>query len=280
MSLDSIDLLRVYSYKKIKGSIESIGSTSMQVSDDILLDFIDLLESNVNFIIVKYGDGEWLSVNSEEYETNCDGCHYFKELGYDILRSYIYFLKNNNAYICKWPFVEYYVQVAIDKDYSDYYNPEFKFLDYDLLIHKLNTDKYFSDNLISFYKTIKNSTRKKVYVSNPRMISVMKNILNFDTAVPVPEVDSYLQKKCILEELKKCITDVIKDSSNIIFLFSAGFCSKVLIYELSSEYPNNTYIDIGSSFDALIKASRDFNKDPYYKELMTNVYLEKFPNVS
>ena len=143
-------------------------------------------------------------------------------------------------------------------------------------------------DLISFYKSIRDSKRKKVYVSNSKMISVMKNVLNFDTSVPIPEVDSYLQKNAIKDAikdtlkdtLKESLKDTIKDSSNIIFLFSAGFCSKVLIYELSSEYPDNTYIDIGSSFDALIKASRDFNKDPYYKELMTNVYLEKFPNVS
>ena len=52
----------------------------------------------------------------------------------------------------------------------------------------------------------------------------------------------------IIDELKKFISD--NDIENSIFLFAAGPFANILVYELHSSYPNNTYLNIGSTLDS------------------------------
>ena len=49
----------------------------------------------------------------------------------------------------------------------------------------------------------------------------------------------------LIEDIKKYIKD--NGIENHLFLFSAASLSEVLIYELYKDYPNNTYIDIGTT---------------------------------
>jgi len=48
--------------------------------------------------------------------------------------------------------------------------------------------------------------------------------------------------------------------------------SKVFMTELFEERPNHTYIDIGSTFDGLIKHSRDFNGTKLYRDVLLKCY--------
>jgi hypothetical protein len=265
--IDDITELKVYTYKKIKGQRQS---TELQIYNNRLSFFANKIKNNEPFIIVKYGDGEWLSmISNDESEYNCDSCHYFKELGYNLIRSYIYFLKNDNVFICRWPFTTYDMQTQIENDFKDNFN-ESKFLYYDTLIHKLDKTNSFDNELVDFFKIIKNSSLKKIYISNSKMASAVKDILNIVVNINVPEIDSYLQKDSIYKQL---YNELYKTKEPCILLFSAGFLSKILIAWLSHEWPNNIFLDIGSTFDGLIKASRDFNKDPEYKSIMTATYM-------
>ncbi len=107
-----------------------------------------------NFILVKFGDGEMRNmISKDENEHNCDNNNYFKELGLDLIRSYIYYLRNNNTYINKWHSHVYEIQDLIEKDNKQYYDHEIKFVFYDLLIHKLP----FRPDLVNFFRSIKTS---------------------------------------------------------------------------------------------------------------------------
>jgi len=54
----------------------------------------------------------------------------------------------------------------------------------------------------------------------------------------------------LLEEIKAYISE--NDIEDEVFIFCAGVLSNMLIYQLTKTYPNNTYIDLGSVFDAVM----------------------------
>lgn len=89
----------------------------------------------------------------------------------------------------------------------------------------------------------------------------------------------YVGENCMINNysLIEKMLKYVKNSkiNNHIFLFSAGTLSNFLIYNLYKNYPNNTYIDIGSFFNPLLdmngwKVSRGYlqeywlNKKPKY----------------
>lgn len=234
-----------------------------------LENFIEKLNSSDNFTIVKYGDGEMTNmISNNEMDHNCDGNNYFNSLGIELIHSYIYFLRDPSTYICRWDHV-YDVQEIIDKDYKCFFNDslsEGKFLEYNILIHKLESNS-FRQEQINFFKTIQNSKRKKYYISNKEMVNCLCPLLNIDIGIIIPDRNSYLHSENIYNTIFKEISE-----ENSIILVSAGMFSKVLISKLSQQRPNNTYIDIGSTFDGLIKGSRDFNCHENYKKELLKVY--------
>jgi len=215
-------------------------------------------------------------ISNDASEKNCDSCNYFKDLSLSLIQSYIYFLKNENAYICKWPFTTFNIQERINNDYKDYYDENTKFLYYDILIHKIDdilihkmNEHTFSKDLIDFYKCIQNSNLEKIYISNQNMITALCPLLNIEHNVVVPEINSFLNNDVII---KNIIENITKNNNMKILLFSAGMNAKVLIAKISEKYTNNIYLDIGSSFDGLIKGSRDFNKVSGYRDLLFKNY--------
>ena len=249
-------------YKNLKNSAPSYKFFELQKTVESDLEkFINMLNNNENFLIVKYGDGECLNMISvNENERNCDGNNYFRPLGDDLIHSYIHFLQSKKSYICKWHCQIYDIQTALDADFGG--NLENKFIFYDILVHKLP----FSNNLVKFFKTIQSSNRKKIYVSNAHMINTVCPILNIKVGICIPYINCYQQKEIILNNLKQHIAE------NCIILFSAGMASKVLICEIDKMCPNNTYIDIGSTFDGLIRESRDYNCGQEYRNILYSTY--------
>ncbi len=272
--LTDMDLLRIYTYRKIKGESESKKFWALESeSKDRLDEFTARLETGDNFIIVKFGDGEMRNMISDnEMEHNCDGCHYFKGLGQDLIQSYIYFLKKQNAYINKWHSHVYNIQDSIENDYSEEFNHKRKFVFYDLLVHKVP----FKEEQVRFFKTIQTIKRNKVYISNANMIQSVGKLLGVNIGFAIPEVDSYLQKDNIVQSITTSLDNIAKQNNitieHFIFIFSGGMFAKVLIMILSQRFPNNTFIDIGSTFDGLIKWSRDYNANENYQKELLKVY--------
>jgi nucleoside-diphosphate-sugar epimerase len=242
-------------------------------ASDRLLEFSQRLLHGSNFTIVKYGDGELRNmISKNEHDHNCDGNFYYRELGDELVQSYIYFLNNANSYICKWHSHEYLIQNKIEEDYHDSFDSERKFLYYDIIIHKLP----ISIEQLQFFKIVRYLNRPKLYISNGYMINALSPVLGLTHAIEIPMQNTYQQK----DQLYEMIDNIMFSLDNAIIMTSAGMFSKVIIAHMSQKYPNNTYLDIGSSFDGLVRPSRDFMETPIYKSELIKHYAPELNNVT
>lgn len=244
-------------------------------NDELLAPFKDIrlweltgkIVQNDNFTIIKYGDFLEMMYTNNEFKHNCDGSHYFNDLKQKIREAYVFYLLNEKSYICKWE-EPMYVEETYDLEYSNYYDFYNKFLYFNIIIHKLDSNGEFDNKQILFYKTIKESKRTKIYICNEDLAPHVQKALNIDHVIFVPKIDAYLNHKQIFDSIIKILT------KDCIVLTSCGFYAPYLIKELMGVRPNNTYIDVGSSFDGLYTGSRNFNWSPLYKEKMKRIYFQ------
>jgi glycosyl transferase family 25 len=262
--VEETDDEEVEKFSTLVGEKESTKYASLSsFADQRLEEFTQMINNNVQFSIIKFGDGEMRNMTStNENEHNCDGCNYFKSLGLELIKAYIFFLRDKNTFINKWHSHVYLIQEAIEEKYTHSDN---KFVFYDLLVHK----SPFNPVLINFFKSVKRSKRIKVYISNVAMIKALIPVLDIQLGIIVPEINCYLHKDAVY---KSAIETLHKVGPNAIILFSCGMFSKVLAHKLMASFPNNTYLDIGSTFDGLIKFSRDFNGTFEYQAELLNAY--------
>jgi len=258
--------LEKYNIKKYYGLSratfnQDFSNTLEQESEKRLGEFTDMLLYNENFTMVKFHDGEILNMlTNNESETNCDGSNYYRVLGDDLIKAYIYFLHKKDAYINSWP-ISFEILEKMQSDFKDVFDNS-KFLYSNMLVQKLP----LKQQQITFFKAIKNSNRHKLYISNKEMIQALCPLLNISNAIIIPEINCFLQKERIVQLVLNQV------QPNMIVLVSAGMCAKVLIAELSKLKPNVIYLDIGSTFDGLVKQSRDYNSVPGYKEALLETY--------
>jgi len=237
-------------YEHLKNDMQQVLST-----------LCDKINNTDNFTLVKFGDGEFrnmISTNEEEY--NCDGNNYYLDLGTDLIKAYIYYLSSENVYINRWHSHVYSIQQLLDSIYCK----SAKFVYYDLIVHKLP----FDDSIVSFFKLIKNSKREKIYISNRDNIKHICPILKIDAAIEIPNVNSYKYKNEIFASVKEFMIS----KKDAIVLVSGGMFSKILIADCMNNSPQNTYIDIGSTFDGIYKWSRDFNCTEQYRTELLKTY--------
>jgi GR25 family glycosyltransferase involved in LPS biosynthesis len=244
-----------------------------QYDDEHLESFMNKLQNNENFTIVRYNDGEYFNMmSSYNGRKTCDNCIYFKDQGLELIEAYVYFLGQKDTFITKWHTQVYNMELQLDEDYKELYKDQLfeqKFLSNGILTHKLP----FNKKLIEFFKTIKNSTRPKMYMTNKLMLNTVKPILGIHHSVELPDKDSYLIKDHLLNN--ENVNNILSTNSNMIILFSAGMFSKIAIRNLHEKYPNHTYIDIGSTFDGLVKVTRDFNYEQSYIMELHCAYMEQ-----
>jgi len=218
-----------------------------KVLDKILKD-IDIWNDNIhkskNFSFVKFGDGEFFCMMGEE-GGNCDFHPYSKELGEKLLDAWYFFNTLDNIYIAEWanhkPGMtsvtksEKYQYELMDK------TPDvnISFVNFEILLQ--NT---LSQNKFNFFKSIKDSKRKKIFVGPTRLFEIEK-FLNVDKLIEIPLVNSFSEYDNILESLKSEVVD------NSIIMFSSGMPAKSLIHKVLEFNSNVTCLDFGSGFDSL-----------------------------
>ena len=222
------------------------------------------IERNENFSFVKLGDGEQLAMQGAE-GANCDGHPYSPELAVDLKRAFRYFGTRNDVVITKWKF-------GLDQELVKELgvNP---IGDHDLFLHRVNeiTPSHFN-----FYRAVKLSQRKKIFVGPARLRGVI-DFLNIDEFIEVPEVNAYATVGGLSWALNSQIT------RNAIFLFSAGMPAKIMIANLLRSGTPITCIDLGSALDPLFvgqtrtnQLSREFLQE-YYKALLTEQVAPNAP---
>jgi hypothetical protein len=213
-----------------------------------------LSKTPVSFL--KYGDGEYAAASGVQ-GGNVDGDNYTETLKNGLRNSFKYMAEHApNVRFAIWPFDNHiqFWQRLTEKPIQNY--------DYcSIIMEGKNWDKK-----VNFFKAIKQSTLRKVYVCNRLMVRA-KNLLNIDHMVHVPfrnwvdiELDSIVgQLKTILSE---------NNAEPTIVLTSAGMGAKILISELIRHFPNNIYLDIGSALDQVCtKRSTRFYNSAYETEM-------------
>ena len=219
--------------------------------DSTLKIFTDKIKKGENFVFTKLGDGELLCL-SGAVGNNCDAHPYSKDLADKLVDAFRRFSNRENVYIGEQRDFFSKEKEAFVKEYG----LRFNWVDCNILLNRKGS---CTPELHDFYKAIKESTRKKVFVG-PKRLSGVASMLNADH-ITVPEINAFSEYYSILE--------AFKEMSGCIYLFSAGMMSKPLIEILSSE---NICIDLGSAFDPLFVGETRTNQET--KEVLGQFYAD------
>jgi hypothetical protein len=229
------------------------------------IQFTDKIKNSEQVIFLKFGDGEVNGIYNES-GANCDNDPYTKELGQGLVNSLILYSHHPNAYIGKWHGEQGFQRLQHVINVLQI--PQPKFVDYHLVY---NDEKvFFNKNLFNFVKTVQDSDRKKIIVSNSNNIR-LKKVFNTENFFEVAPRNWFVNFDSILSQLKEQITD------NCILLTAAGMGSKVLIAELLKTNPTISAIDIGSSFDYLCQKKNTRDRTHSYEDIY-NYYKELLPS--
>jgi hypothetical protein len=195
--------------------------------------FHDKLSKDESFVFTKFGDGEIICMLNlyNIGDTNCDYQSYSTELSEKLWESANYYSNNSNIFIGEWKeiFVEKFLEELKIR------NINFQYCPYESLLHIKRID---IDNLVSFYKTLKQKP-KKIYVC-PNRLNQAKDFLDCDI-LNIPENEAFSDYENIKNQLLS--------SDYNIYMYSCGLMSKVLIHDVLKLKPETTHIDIGSGLD-------------------------------
>lgn len=237
-------------------------------TDFMLVKWIHDIQNNINFTLIRFGDGElaniqnYISKGSEKLH-NCDHCYYYHDLGLKLKEAYQYFLNKKDTYIAIWN-----KQYKLEKELND--NKEIiNFVSNDIILNRMPDLIDKNSIKIKMFKTIINSERHKIYVSNIDNIRNLAHVLKVNSFVYTPNRNAYNYDDVITNN----VIQELKNKKNCIILFSIGTYSKYLIYKLHKIYGQaHSFIDIGTSFDGLFKQNRDYNSQFEYKYYLKSIY--------
>lgn len=192
------------------------------------------IKDGVNFVFVKRGDGELACMSGKEGK-NCDKHNYSPELA-EALRESFEFLKDK-ADIVEWK----------------------NQLIYNTFLHRKDSDL---GKLKLFWMTVRDSSRRKVFVGPERLRKVSK-LLDAEF-IPVPLVNAFDSIDSI----------DLRPDDNDIYIFSCGMPAKVLIASLIKQNPNVTCVDAGSSFDPIFIGNT--RTEQATQEDLQNLYFNSY----
>ena len=241
-----------------------------------LENWIHKINTSNNFAFIKFGDGEFFCMMGAN-GSNCDQHPYTLDLQKKLINAWNYYCDNkqHDVYIAEWadqpgsfgmpqnilpqkninnPVFVFYKQITENK------NLNFKLVNFEILLQNTLTQQKYN-----FYKAIKNSKRKKIFIGPERLFPVQK-FLNVDIHIQVPLINTFSKYNEILLHCKQASTE------NAIYIFSSGMPTKALIFELLKEIKNITCLDVGSGFDALfVGGTREGQLD---KTIVTSFYKD------
>jgi hypothetical protein len=226
------------------------------------------VENNTPVSFSKYGDGEYNCAN-EYFGSNCDNDNYTKNLKQGLINSFIYMSNNvENSYFGLW-------NDHTKQSYWEQYTVKpVNWAKYHTILFDQNED----DKKSNLYKSIHNSSRKKIIICNPLLIK-SQILLKADSIITVP-FNNWFDSQ-FDQIIKMIIEQIGSDDGNHIILTMCGMGSKVLICELTKLYPKGIYLDIGSGLDKLCtkRESRGFpHSYEYVVELVKDIIPEDWNN--
>lgn len=211
--------------------------------------FMQQIKSDIPFALVRYGDGERAimcqqSIKAQEgWESSGK-----TKLGIDLLASLNISAPNFfHAFSCpccdKEAYYWYFTRIN---------NP-----------NKTFANLFINANFPRFKKELENLKKDCVLIANYRARGVKIGKLNIKKHYEIDD-DCIKFWEESAPNLIKNIKNDFRDSKNLLFLFSAGPMSCVMIKELFLWNPNNIYVDVGSAIDC------------YYNAAFVRPYMDKY----
>jgi len=182
------------------------------------------IKDGKDFKFVKMGDGEIACMLGEKGQT-CNGDIYTTDLQRILINSY---KQLKNDWISDWRLdrqdqkKELHKKIGITKT-----------IHHDVLLHRIGE---LTPALHDFYKAIRDSKRRKVFIGPEKLRPIIK-LLKIDAFLPIPE--------------NNAVVGAFDYPEGDIYLFSAGFLTKCLVPSILG-----TCIDLGSAFDPLVSQTR------------------------
>jgi hypothetical protein len=214
------------------------------------------ITNSIPCMFLKYGDGEYNAANFYE-GGNCDGTPYTKNLGEKVRESFVYNSRQPNAMIGAWH------DTSNRAFWESLGNSVVNWVDYHTVIIDNTKNIHESTDKLELFKSIRQTTRKKIYVANAGMYKA-KQIFSIDSFVDVDPSDWFDTE---YEEVFNSVCEEVEDDANTLIMTSAGMGAKYLVSQLHRLYPRAIYIDIGSAFDAICTKKRTRDCSPSYEDL-------------
>jgi hypothetical protein len=215
------------------------------------------LNNNIQCIFAKYGDGEF---NAANYwvGANCDETPYTKNLGDKVRESFVYNSQQSNAMMGAWH------DTSNKQFWEGLGNSNVTWVNFHTVLIDNNSPANHNNDRLELFKSIKESSRKKIYVANPNMFRA-QIIFSIDTHIKIDPSNWFDTQ---YESVFSSIKSEIEDDNNTLVLTSAGMGAKYLISELHKLFPKAIYIDVGSGFDKLCTGMDTRTYNPSQHELI------------
>lgn len=203
---------------------------------DELIYFHDLLKNRTPFAITRFGDGERMIMEGVKLNLLHKGEFNYQgesNLKYDL--TYSFQLDKQHYYVgVPCPCCQPIDKVQWMKDST--YLPE----------NKLTWANIFVNGNYSYFMNtfIKDFSLYKITFIGPGNISKLP--FNVDVTYTIGP-NAWVNNTDVYEKLRKQIIN--NDTKNELFLFCAGPYANILVSKLYEEFPNNTYLDLGSVFN-------------------------------
>ena len=239
-----------------------------------IIEMTNKIINNDNFSLARFGDGEYTCMMGGEGH-NCDNHPYSSKLGDKLTSSFNYLKKLKNVYFGEWGAQPgsfdtpqniapiQYLHTGLGEYHLDlfYKDHNLNLVNFEIL----QNNTLFKEKFI-FFKTDKESKRKKIYVGPYNKLKGVEKFLNINSFINIPEYNSFQKYDTILQ----LILNEIKD--NCIILFSAGMPCECYMHEILIVNNKITCLDIGSGMDAMFS---DFTREGQLeKEICRNFYKE------
>ena len=215
--------------------------------------FTKKMLNNENFTFVKYGDGEILCMIGGKGE-NCDHHPYSEKLRRELEKSFVKLLRfYDDVYLAEW--VDNLVKTR--ESYINVNGLKPKFADYECFLtlkENLNDKKLFN-----FYKLLKNTKRKKIFVG-PKKLKKVTTMLGIDNFVEVPIINAFSDYDRVMDELVH-----IGVNDNNIYILCCSMMSCLICSDLKEINKKITLLDVGSGLDPIF-GERTRPKQPSEEE--------------
>ncbi|MCP4991162.1 MAG: hypothetical protein GY928_35440, partial [Colwellia sp.] len=210
--------------------------------------FNQKLANNENFALVRFGDGEMEVINGKAIDLSekCNGEHKYSpdnendEHYRQILEQSL--LHKSDSYFVGLP-----CRCCVGDKHCENLRSQSKQIEAQLTWANIFVNSNYPEFLNSTDEALKGKTINMI-CHEKADIKGLPFLVNHSFTVGANAWSSNYDEK--LKEITKYIQD--NNIENQVFIFCAGVLSNMLIFQLNKEYPNNTYLDVGSVFDDMM----------------------------